>query len=501
MNSLVDALRRYAAITPNKTALQDAQGSLSYAELLAHAQAAADQLLRLSPRVIGLLADNGRAWAVADLAAYIANIPIVPLPTFFSAEQLTHVMRNAGINLVLTDQLDRITHLFPTQRIEAQSFFDELQYVRLPGSAIASIPDGTWKVTFTSGTTGEPKGVCLGRDELEMVAEQLRRTSSANGDDRHLCLLPLSTLLENIGGLYAPLLAGATICLPRLNQLGLSGSSGLQPEKLLSGIRDWRPTTAIMVPQLLQVLVALGRAGAALPDTLRYLAVGGAPISTSLLKAAIALGLPVYEGYGLSECASVITVNHPLADRTGSVGRPLPHIRISFADDGEILIHGMRWRGYLGEIENVSSSEFIATGDIGYLDDEGFLYITGRKKNIFISAFGRNVAPEWIERELIARAPILQAAVFGEARPFNCAVIVASAGATESAVDFAVREANQTLPDYARIHAWIYATELFSAANELATTNGRLRRDRIFAMHAHRIDALYQTETKTAGAL
>jgi long-subunit acyl-CoA synthetase (AMP-forming) len=135
------------------------------------------------------------------------------------------------------------------------------------------------------------------------------------------------------------------------------------------------------------------------------------------------------------------------------------------------------------------------------LDDAGFLFITGRKKNIFITAFGRNVAPEWVERELVAQAPILQAAVFGEARAFNCAVIVASTGASVTAIESAVNAANQLLPDYARVHTWILATAAFSTVNEFSTANGRLRRERIFSAYAQSIDALYPTEIKIAGAL
>jgi len=507
MSLIVEALYQHAAATPNEIALYDAHGTLSYAELLAQVQTVADRLRKLSPRVIGIYADNSREWAVADLAAWLANIPIVPLPTFFSSTQIAHVLQKAGIDFILSDNFEHLAQQASLQNIESFphfetcSFFNELRCARLPAAASAALPGDTWKITFTSGTTGDPKGVCLGREQLEIVAAQLRDASAANRDDRHLCMLPLSTLLENIGGLYAPLLAGATICLPKLSQLGLAGSSGLHPAQWLAAIKTWQPTTAIMVPQLLQALIALGRAGASMPDSLRYVAVGGAPISASLLHAAHTLRVPVYEGYGLSECASVIAVNHPQSNRIGSVGKPLPHIRVSCADDGEIRIHGMHWRGYLGDDSKTADTDFIATGDIGYLDDAGFLFITGRKKNIFITAFGRNVAPEWIERELVAQAPILQAAVIGEARPFNCAVIVARTGASVSAIEAAIESANHRLPDYARIQAWIFAAEAFSSANELATTNGRLRRNRIYSAYAQRIDALYQTEMKIAGAV
>lgn len=501
MSLLVDALRRYAFSTPNKVALHDADGTLTYAELLAQVQALAAQLRDLSPRALGIFADNSREWAVMDLAAWLADTPIVPLPKFFSNTQLENVLRKAGIDIVVSDNFERLAQLSSLRDIEKIPLLNELRYAFVRDPAISVIPNGTWKITFTSGTTGDPKGVCLGREQLEIVAAQLCGSSNASDDDRHLCLLPLSMLLENIGGLYVPVLAGATICLPKPNQIGLSGSSGLQPKKFLEGINTWRPSTAIMVPQLLQALVALVRAGASLPNTLRYIAVGGAAVSPTLLSAAHAIGLPVYEGYGLSECASVVAVNRPHSNRIGSVGKPLPHIRVSFAADGEIRIHGMHWGGYLGERSQSTESDFIATGDIGYLDDAGFLFVTGRKKNIFISAFGRNIAPEWVERELVLHTAILQACVFGEARPYNCAVIVAAASASTQAIETAIAAANQLLPDYARVYAWILATEPFSAANEFATANGRLRRDCVFNAYAQRIDALYQTDKEATGAL
>jgi len=170
----------------------------------------------------------------------------------------------------------------------------------------------------------------------------------------------------------------------------------------------------------------------------------------------------------------------------------LPHVRVSFAGDGEILVAGVRWRGYLGETPGAEALETIATGDLGFLDGDGFLHVTGRKKNVFITSFGRNVAPEWIERELVSRAPILQAAVFGEARPFNTAVIVTHPGATREAVANALDDVNQALPDYARVASWIPAREAFTPRNGLSTPNGRLRRSAIFGAYAERINAFYQ---------
>lgn len=492
MSLILAALQHHATIAPRKVALQDEHGALAYGDLPAEIEWLAARLRAGAPRAIAILADNGKAWALADLAAHAAGIPCIPLPLFFSAAQIAHVLKVAAIDHVLTDQPARLLAALQQPGLSVEPFYGTLQQVRLQPAAAAALPAGTRKVTFTSGTTGEPKGVCLGQDTMETVAESLRVASAASRDDRHLCLLPLSTLLENVGGLYTPLLAGATICLPGLATVGLSGSSGLDVGRLLGALDAWHASTAIMVPQMLQDVVAAAQSGAAAPRGLRYVAVGGAPVSLRLMEEARALDLPVYEGYGLSECASVVAVNRPGDSRDGSVGKPLPHLHVGFADDGEILIRGIRWHGYLGEGDPLPAPDFIATGDLGYLDADGFLFLSGRKKNMFVTSFGRNVAPEWVEGELAADPAIAQAALFGEARPFNCAVIVRRPGTPPEAIEAALDTANRRLPDYARVRAWIAAVEPFTAGNGLSTPNGRLRRSAILGQYAAQIDALYQ---------
>ncbi len=492
MSQVITALRHHAHSNPYRMAIQDGRVTLCYGELLTEVERLANRLEEIAPRLVAILADNSSSWALADLAAHKAGIPFIPLPIFFSSEQLAHIIRTAGVDYVITDQPDRIFAALQEKSPSIETFHDTLKVVRLTASIGTRLPPGTQKITFTSGTTGEPKGVCLGREEMGTVAESLRLASEACSDDRHLCLLPLATLLENIGGVYTPLMAGATICLPRLADVGMTGSSSLKIERMLFAMNQWKASSAILVPQMLQALVAAGKAGVPMPKILRYLAVGGAPVAETLLRDATKLGLPVYEGYGLSECASVVAVNRPKENRVGSVGMPLPHVRIAFAEDGEILIRHDLWKGYLGTSPKPLAEDYIATGDLGYQDEDGYLYLTGRKKNIFITSFGRNVAPEWVERELVARPPIAQAAVFGEARPFNSAVIVSYPSATPDEVSIAIADANKRLPDYARIHAWIPAKESFSSSNGMATPNGRLRRSTILGAHSEQINALYQ---------
>jgi long-subunit acyl-CoA synthetase (AMP-forming) len=496
MSSLVmQALARHAELRPAAIALQGPATSVSYAELHARVQQLAAELHASNIRTLGLLADNGIAWAVADLAALAAGIPCVPLPPFFSPQQLLHAIRNSGMDVVLTDQPQRANELLGGQgQPLALHSAGNLTALRLPLAGAAALPAHTAKITYTSGTTGQPKGVCLSRQAMEAVAQSLHQASAANDADRHLCLLPLSTLLENVGGIYVPLLAGATCCVLPLAQVGLQGATGLDVAVMVKAMHTQHASSAIMVPQLLHALVAAHGMGVKAPGTLRFIAVGGAPVSERLLQAAQQCGLPVYEGYGLSECASVVAVNAPGASRPGSVGKPLPHVKLRFAADGEIFVGGAVFEGYLGLDEKPGSDGYWATGDTGYLDDDGYLHLTGRKKNMFITSFGRNVAPEWVERELTIQPVIANAAVFGEARPWNVALIVPRelpGVDRDGAIAAAVAAANRSLPDYAQVRHWLLADEPFTVQNGLLTSNGRLRRAEIWGRYETAVNQLY----------
>lgn len=499
MSRVLQALGHFSRHTPDAIALEAATCSISYARLGQLIEAYGAELKRHGGP-IAIFADNTPAWAVADLAAMAAGLAVVPVPHFFSPSQIGHLMQRSAARLLLSDQPELVGQLLAALRLDAQRIGKldvdgiSLMLWRLPRQHAGGLFEDCAKVTFTSGSTGEPKGVCLSLAAMETVAESLADATDAASSDRHLAALPYATLLENIGGLYAPLLAGACICAPGLSRIGLKGASELDVPRLVATLNELEITTCIMIPQMLHGLVAAIEAGMPKPKALRYIAVGGAPVSEHLLSRAEALGLPVYEGYGLSEAASVVSVNRPGANKPGSVGKPLPHVELRFAADGEILVRGSLFSGYLGE-KPWNPEDFWPTGDIGSLDDEGFLHLGGRKKHLFITAFGRNVSPEWVERELAIEPAIAQACVFGEARPFNVAVIVprqhVPGEACRSAIQAAIEAANARLPDYARVSRWLLADEPFSVANGLWTGTGRPRRQQILAAYRERIDAIY----------
>ena len=494
MMMLRQSVRASAKLAPERIALEDSHTSISYAELEMSVDKTARQMRTLNFATLGLLADNAIPWALADLSACAADIPLVPLPLFFSPDQILHVIRDTGLDGLLTDRPQQVAGLLHSAKIDYQimGVMAGLHLLQIKPVAARVLPAGTVKITYTSGTTGEPKGVCLSGEQIEAVALSLRDASQANAEDRHLCLTPLSTLLENIGGIYVPLLAGARACLPPLREVGLRGASALDVGRMLKAMHKFAASSVIVVPQMLQALLQAKAKGAELPQQLRFVALGGAPVAPRLLQQAERLGIPVFEGYGLSECASVVALNTPQAKLTGSVGRPLPHVRLRFAQDGEIVVDNPGFLGYLGQ--GAPQAPW-PTGDLGYVDEDGFLHITGRKKSMFITSFGRNVAPEWVERELACHPAVAQAAVFGEGKPFNAAVIVRRAGFSNDDIDSAIASANLSLPDYARIASWVAADAPFDTGNGQLTATGRLQRGAIKAAYADAIEHFYQEQT------
>jgi long-subunit acyl-CoA synthetase (AMP-forming) len=249
----------------------------------------------------------------------------------------------------------------------------------------------------------------------------------------------------------------------------------------------------------LRVLVQAVRGGWRAPSSLRFIAVGGGAVSTEILQQSRAAGLPVFQGYGLSECASVVCLNTPAHDKPGSVGRPLQHVRVRIDRDGEICVSGATMAGYLGGAEH--PAEEMHTGDLGEIDADGFVYVRGRIKNMFITSMGRNITPEWVESELASQPAIAQAMVSGEARPYPVALVVAMANASQESIDRAIACANTRLPDYARVRHWAAFPEAPTLANGLLTANGRLRRADILARYHNLIDSLYDHAISNAHAV
>ncbi len=495
MNPILQAITHHAKTSPDAIALQGNTTSISYASLNQEINAARVCMQNNGLSRIGLLMDNGPAWAIIDLAALSNMSVLVPLASFFSDQQLLHIIDSVSLDTIITDNPGRLMNLLPQAKLrpKARIVGQNIWHVSIPNQRLNTLPSDTLKITFTSGTTGTPKGVCLTESAITNVALSLSKLTTAEKNDKHISLLPLPILLENVAGLYVALLRGVPCYLPSSSDTGSEGSSTIDFVRMFSAVKQHQATSMILIPEMLQALLAAVEQGLDVSD-LRFIAVGGASVSPALLKKAESLGLPVYEGYGLSECASVVAVNAPEALRRGSVGKPLPHVKVSTSSDNEIMVAGPAYAGYLNELPR-NTNKPLATGDLGYLDEDGYLYVTGRKKNVFITSFGRNVSPEWIEREIQAQPVIAQAVVFGEGRPWNVAVIVPMKHATCEEIDQSLQEVNRSLPDYARVSKWLMADEAFSPLNGQYTMNGRPRREAIWNVYAEQVNQLYEPKT------
>ncbi|WGM30719.1 AMP-binding protein [Brevundimonas sp. NIBR11] len=459
MSAVLDALSRRAQATPLDPVVSWGGGSLTAAQLLAEVERLSG-ILAGDPSPVGVLLDNGPGWVVVDLALIAARRPSVPIPPFFTAAQREHALADAGAGLLITPGGPEDT-----------VFADVGLRLSPTGLSPRLLHPGTAKITYTSGSTGAPKGVCLSQDQMEAVAGSLVAVLGQDRAGLHMPVLSLAVLLENVAGLYASLLAGGRYHAASLAEAGMGEAFRPDFPRLMSRVAQTGATTLILVPELLRGLIA-AQGAMRLDHRLEMIAVGGARVSPALLEAAAAAGLPVVEGYGLSECASVVALNTPDDARPGVVGRPLPHLTVALADDGEILVSPHPFLGYVGGDQ---AAEVLRTGDLGAFYADGRLRIEGRKANTLITAFGRNVAPEWVESELLAEPQILQAMVMGEAQASLSALIVPMPGVDAGQVEAAVARANMRLPDYAHVGDWRLVPPFDPAAGQV-TANGRPRR-------------------------
>jgi len=343
---------------------------------------------------------------------------------------------------------------------------DGLEEVKRRESEVG--PDDIATIIYTSGTTGLPKGVLLSHSNILFSIHATDKVIDANEDDETVSYLPLAHALERVGGHFMGVYAG------------IITNYAESLDRLSENIREVRPTILLCVPRVIEkvyariaaavessgllkrmlVSWALGTGRRAMPyrmkgeplplllkfryslarklvydkiaevfgGRLRLLVSAGAPLSKSIAEFFGALGFTLIEGYGMTETAAPASLNLPDSFKFGSVGKPLPGVEMRIADDGEILIRaGNVFTGYFKnpeETEEALEGGWLHTGDVGYFDEDGFLFITDRKKDLIITAGGKNLAPQRIENMLKAEPYIQQAVVIGDRRPYLVALIV-----------------------------------------------------------------------------
>jgi long-chain acyl-CoA synthetase len=333
----------------------------------------------------------------------------------------------------------------------------------------ASQPDDIITFIYTSGTTGEPKGAMLTHRNLISNIEAVLELIDWRPDDVFLSFLPLSHVFERMGGHFLPIYAGLTIAYaeslftlandmlevkPTL-MLGVPRFYASVMDRILASVRQMPPLRQKLFYRMLEVgkvYAQCWREGRSAPlgvrlqhaildklvaakirervgGRLRYFVSGGAALPKEVAEFFHAFGILIIEGYGLTETSPVLTVNPPRAPRFGSVGKPIRGVEIKIAEDGEILARGLNiMLGYYKKPEATAAAidpdGWFHTGDVGYMDKDGYLYITDRKKDILVLANGKNVAPQPIENMLKQSELVQEAVVYGDGMSAPVALIV-----------------------------------------------------------------------------
>jgi long-subunit acyl-CoA synthetase (AMP-forming) len=371
---------RHALQARYKTALRSGARCIDYGQLAAFLNECA-RTLSGTPRVVGITTHDPLEAALADLALTYRGHVVVHVPPFFSPAQRAHIVEAAKVETVIGESGGSV----PIENLPRPE--------ACPASAgTLELPvAGARRIIFTSGSSGTPKGVLIGERQMAAAVAGVEKAIRPGPQDRHLSLLPMAQLLEQVAGLYLPLLAGAEVHFCP-EALGALFGGPMRP--VMSALQAAQPTTTIVVPALLARMVSeLKTAEDRAPKNLRLVAVGGAMTAPALLDEAWGLGLPVYEGYGLSECCSVVALNGPGKARAGTVGSVLEGVEVRI-DDGEIVVAGPTvMDGYLGQPPVTGAWR---TGDLGRIED-GRLIIEGRKDWLIVTPQGRNINPEWVE--------------------------------------------------------------------------------------------------------
>ena len=486
MSELIQQLSNIPQGLEHQVAIETSDAGITYADLAARVKTLSLWLQVQKFDSVALHADNSIDWIVVDLACQMAQLIFTPIPLFFTQIQYDQLLLSVKPNILFSQQEIKFGESCECQQV-ALSTYKLVQNTKLKA------PNGTAKITYTSGSTGTPKGVCLSIKNQMAVANALVASIGLQ-NPRHLCLLPLPTLLENIAGVYCPMLASGTVVIANDADRGFEGSRLVDPHALLSCISKTQPNSLILVPELLQVLVMATKNNWQPPSSLKFIAVGGSRVSASMLADARSIGLPVYQGYGLSECSSVVSINTPHNDDVLSAGTVLEHLKAEVIND-ELVITGNAFLGYLEDANSWYKTQ-VFTGDIADIKNNK-IYIQGRIKNTIINSFGRNISPEWIESELQATGLFLQSVVLGDARPFCIAVLVPiSEQIIKSVINDAINKINSHLPDYAQIKDNIILTQTMGCEDGLYTANMRPRREQINQYYQAKITAIYANHGK-----
>jgi long-chain acyl-CoA synthetase len=441
---------------------------------------------------VGLFAPNCPEWHVADFAITGLGAASVPVYFNESPERLTYILNDSGARIVITageaqarkvaearERIPALEHVIsaaPPNDLRGEILRYETFVATARDADVADYrqrsaeikSDQLATIIYTSGTTGEPKGVMLTHSNLSSNAIDSLDVYKFLPSDVALEFLPLAHVYERTVA-YAYLFGGVSIAYVDQIESVAQAMLEVHPttaaavprffEKMYANIVEkgrretgikrkifewalhvaneaiqWRaygkePSAALKLRWLVADKLVFSKIRAGLGGRVRSFCSGGAPLATELAEFYWSIHVPVYQGYGLTETAPVVSANVPTANKVGTVGRPIPHVQLRIAEDGEILVKGPNvMRGYYQKPdatrEVLSAEGWLRTGDIGRIDDGGYLIITDRKKELLKTAAGKFVAPAPIENILKTCPYITNAIVVGDKRKFVSVLIV-----------------------------------------------------------------------------
>ncbi|GAA2072652.1 long-chain fatty acid--CoA ligase [Streptomyces albiaxialis] len=506
---------------------------------------------------VALLSETRPEWTVAHLAAFEAGAVVVPVYPTAGEEETAWVLSDSGTSVVICEneaQAARVGALREAGRLPALRHVLLMAGMSAPDRvcteeellrrAASVTDDDRCTIVYTSGTTGPPKGCVLTHGNLSYLHDSTGQLVASGTGARTYLYLPLAHLLAQLVEFRSVVQGG---------ELWFFGG---KIDNIVAELAEARPTHLPSVPRLFEKVYATVRRAAEStgPDgpgrfaeairlgnevadlrergqepegalreryeaadarlygpvrgifggRLSWAVSGAAPLSAGTRRFLRACGVTVYEGYGMTESGGVISLNHPGAYRPGTVGRPIPGCEVRIAEDGEILARSAGvFPGYhaneAATREALDEDGWLHTGDLGRLDEDGYLVLTGRKKDLVITSSGKNLSPAEVEGLIEEAECVSHAVMLGDRRPYPVALVTVDPAGTEgldmagihARVGEAVAAANARVARPARIRAFAVLDEDFSIERGTLTPTLKVRRARVAEHYADRIEALY----------
>lgn len=531
-NTTLDWLLHWATKTPDRVFLQQPIGHELRSWTWAQSR---DEVLRMAAALaryprgsrIGITGRNTAHWVLADLAIAAAG----HISIGFYAKQTTDLVRyiaeHAELAAVFVGpmaepycvldgfgaHIERIRLPYPEVALEAQDW-DALVAAHIPITPISPDPDAVWTLVYTSGTTGDPKGVMLSFGAASRITTLVQTVLPYRSDERFFSYMPLAHIFERGSVQGAALASGGSIYFMDSLDRFAEQLRAAQPTRFCAVPLIWQrmqtevqkklPADMAQLPDAVKQAV---RKGLGLDDC-TFAVSGAAPCPTSVLHFFEQLGLPIHQGYGMTENFAYVSCNLPSANRLGSVGKAFPGVEVRISQAGEILTrHSGQMLGYFREPEKTAqvldAEGWLHTGDLGSIDSDGYLSITGRIKDQFKTAKGLFVMPIPIENELLAHPAIAAACVVGSG--LKAPVALLNLHPAEAALDLEALSAlllpllaqtNATLGAAEKVARLIVIREVWSIDNQLLTPTLKIRRNEMDARYgALAAVALSQPET------